>query len=85
MRSSWEKLRGYTLRPIKSELSKYSETSKLWVNQLQMLGVARELAEADRTGSWQMHLHAIFDSLPIISAARHPNYLKSAYLYLKKM
>ena len=37
----------------KSELSKYSETSKLWTNKayLQMLGVARELVEADSTGS----------------------------------
>ena len=69
----------------KSELSKCSETSKLWVNYLQMLGVARELVEADRTGSWQMHIHAISDCLPIFSAAGHPNYLKSAYLYLQKM
>ena len=47
------------------ELSKYSETSKLWVNYLQMLGVARELVVADRTGTWQMHLDAISDCLPI--------------------
>ena len=73
------------LESKKSELSRYSETSKLWVNYLQMLGVARELVEADRTGSWQMHLHAISDCLPICSAAGHPNYLKSAYLYLQKM
>ena len=43
-----------------------------------MLGVARELVEADRTGSWQMHLDAISDCLPIFSAAGHPTYLKSA-------
>ena len=41
-----------SLASKKSELSRYSETSKLWVNYLQMLGVARELVEADRTGSW---------------------------------
>ena len=55
------------------------------MNYLQMLGVARELVEVDRTGLWQMHLHAISDCLPIFSAAGHPNYLKSAYLYLQKM
>ena len=55
------------------------------MNYMQMLGVARELVEADRTGSWQMHLHAISDCLPIFSDAGHPNYLKSAYLYLQKM
>ena len=69
----------------KSELSKCSETRKLWVNYLQMLGVARELVEADRTGSWQILLHAISDCLPLFSAAGHPNYLKSAYLYLQNM
>ena len=41
-----------SLASKKSELSRYSETSKLWVNYLQMLGVSRELVEADRTGSW---------------------------------
>ena len=69
----------------KSELSKYPETNKLLVNYLQMLGVARELVEADRTASWQMHLNAISDCLPLYSAAGHPNYLKSPYLYLQKM
>ena len=73
------------LESKKSELSKCSETSKLWVNNLQMLGVARELVEADRIGSWQMHLHAKSDRLPIFSAAGHPNYLESACLYLQKI
>ena len=38
------------------------------MNYLQMLGVAMELVEADRTGSRQMHLHAISNCLPIFSA-----------------
>lgn len=32
-----------------------------------------------------MHLHAVSDCLSIFAAAGHPNYLKSAYLYLQKM
>lgn len=32
-----------------------------------------------------MHLHAVSDCLPISAAAGHPNYLKSAYLYLQKI
>ena len=79
------KMISQALASRKSELSKCSETSKPWVNYLQLLGVARELVKADRTGSWQMHLYAISDSLPIFSAVGHPNYLKSAYLYLQKM
>ena len=68
-----------------SDLSDKSKTSKLWLNYLRMLGVARELIEADRSGSWKMHIHAVADCLPIFAAAGHPNYLKSGYLYLQKM
>ena len=50
-----------------------------------MLGVARELVEADSTGSWQLQLHAISDCLPMFSAAGHPTYLKSGYHYLQNM
>ena len=49
------------------------------------MGVTRELVEADRTGSWQVHLHAKYDCLLMFAAAVHPNNLKSAYLYLQKM
>ena len=63
-------------------LSKGSKTSKLWLNYQNLLEVAREIIKADRTGSWQMHLHAVSESLPIFAAAGHSNYLKSAYLYL---
>lgn len=73
------------LKSKECELSSHSKTSKLWLNYQQMLGVARELIKADRTGSWKMHLHAISDCLPIFAAAGHPNYLKSGYLYLQKM
>ena len=69
----------------KCELSESSKTSKLCLNYQQMLRIVRELIEADRTGSWEMHLHAISECLPIFAAAGHPNYLKSAYLYLQKM
>ena len=48
-----------------------------------MVEVAKELIETDRTGSWQMHLHAI--SLPIFAAPGHANYLRSGYLYLQNM
>ena len=50
-----------------------------------MLEVAQELIEADHAGSWEMHLHAVSEFLPIFAAAGHGNYLKSGYLYLQKM
>lgn len=66
-------------------VSKQSKTSKLWLNYHWMLGVARKLIEADRTGSWMMHLQAVTECLPVFAAAGHSNYLKSAYLYLQRM
>ena len=67
------------------ELSARSATTKLWLGYRQMLRVVRELIEADRTGSWLMHVHAISDCLPLFAAAGHSNYLKSAYLYCQTM
>lgn len=50
-----------------------------------MLGIARALVAADQIGSWVMHLGAISACLPIFADDGHPNYLKSARLYLQKM
>ena len=72
------------LASSKSELSKCSEMSTLLVNYLQLLGVAWQLVEADRTGSLQMHL-MLSDCLPIFTVAGHANHVKSALLYLQKM
>jgi hypothetical protein len=69
----------------KNELINRSCTSKLWLNYAKMLETMRELLEADRTGSWDMHLHALYKCLPIFAAAGHANYLKSSYLYLQNM
>jgi hypothetical protein len=60
------------LKSKECELSSHSETSKLWLNYQQMLGVARELIKADRTRSLELHLHAISDCFSIFAAAGHP-------------
>jgi len=73
------------LNSTKSELSNSSETSKLWINYLKMLEIARNLIEADRTGSWDLHLLAVSECLPIFAACEHGNYLRSAYLYVQNM
>ena len=44
----------------KDELSGTSKTSTLWVNYLHMLRITRALVAADRMGSWEMHLSALF-------------------------
>ena len=50
-----------------------------------MVGMARMLIKADRTGSWLMHLQAVFNCLTVFAAAGHFNYLRSEHYYLKQM
>jgi hypothetical protein len=74
-----------TLDKKKLELSHQSRTSKLWVAYMNIVKSARMLLMADRMGSWDRHLHAVAECLPIFAAAGHYNYLKSGYLYLQNM
>lgn len=69
----------------KTQLASQSKTSQLWLNYQSMIQVAMSLIKADRTGSWQMHLRAVSDCLPIFAVAGHFNYLKSAYYYVQEM
>ena len=59
----------------KSELAQSSKTSQLWLNYQRMVGMARMLIKADRTGSWLMHLQAVSNCLTVFAAAGHFNYL----------
>ena len=74
-----------SLTEKKDELARTSKTSKLWINYQHMLVIARALVLGDRMGSWEMHLSAVSAYLPIFAVAGHPNYMKSARLYLQKM
>ena len=69
----------------KTELRGRSKTSQLWLNYQSMVRVSRSLIKADRTGSWQMHLRAVSDCLPIFAATGHFSYLKSAHYYIQEM
>ena len=40
---------------------------------------------ANKTGSWDLHLQAMLETLPISAAAGHHNYQKLLYLYLQNM
>ena len=75
----------YTFEKLKEKLEAASKKSKLWVQYQHMVSLTRKLIEADRSGSWNMHLSAIQECLPIFAAAGHYNYLKSAHWYLQKM
>ena len=69
----------------RSELRAHSKTSQLWLEYQHMLSIARSMIKADRTGSWENHLHAVCNAMPVFAAVGHYNYLKSAYLYIQEM
>ena len=41
---------------------------QLWLNYQRMVGMARMLIKADRTGSWSMHLQAVSNCLTVCAA-----------------
>ena len=69
----------------KRNLIAQSRTAELWIKYLQMIGTARALIKADRTGSWSNHLKAVEECLPILAVAGHYNYLKTSHHYLQQM
>ena len=70
----------------KSELAQTSKTSQLWLNYQRVVGMARMLIKADRTGSWLMQLQAaVSNCLTVFAAAGHFNYVRSAHYYLQQM
>ena len=73
------------IKRIQAELHARSRTSELWLNYQNMLQVAKSLIMVDRSGSWQKLKQALYDSLPILAAAGHYNYLKSVYFFLQDM
>ena len=58
---------------------------QLWLNYQRMVGMARMLTKADRTGSWLMHLQAVSNCLTVFAAAGHLNYLPPAHYFLQQM
>ena len=58
---------------------------QLWLNYQRMVGMARMLIKADRTGSWLRHLQAVSNCPTVFAAAGHFNYLPSAHYYLQQM
>lgn len=69
----------------KKQVSKSSRTSKLWVQYLQQIEIVRLFIRAERTGNWNLHLHAVKEMLPYFHAAGHFAYAKYSHLYVQKM
>ena len=69
----------------KEELKASSQTCQLRLQYQNMLRIFRKFMTSDRTGSWDDHMKVTAEALSIFAAAGHFNYLKAAYLYLKRL
>lgn len=52
-----------TLDRKKTDLQTTSQTSQLWLQYQRMINIVRNLMTADRTGSWNLHLQAVLETL----------------------
>jgi hypothetical protein len=64
------------LNKKKTQLRVQFKTNQLWLAYQQLLGIAQAMTKADRTESWENHLCAICDALPIFAAAPQVNNIK---------
>ena len=73
------------LSELKTTLELLSRTSKLWIQYLRYVDVAKIFLYAERTSNWKLHLYAVSQMLNLFAATGHNNYAKSARLYLQEM
>ena len=66
-------------------LSDNGPTAQLWIKYYNMITLAKEFIEAERSGEWHQHLDIIQNMLPCFHASGHFLYVKSAHLYLQDM
>lgn len=52
---------------------------------MDMLDILRKYIRAERTGNWELHLHAIQEMLPYLAASGQNLHVKSARLFLQQM
>ena len=50
---------------------------------MRAIDILRKFIKAERTRNWELHLQAVYDMLPFLTASGHNLYAKSAYLYLQ--
>ena len=60
-----------------------NKTGELWSQFMGFASIVRMFIRSDRTGDWNLHIHASEQMLPFLVAAGHSNYLQSVLLYLQ--
>lgn len=66
-------------------LRERNRTSKLWIQEFQLVNLILDFILAERIGAWQLHINTVCKMLPYFHAAGHLPYAKSAHLYVQQM
>lgn len=75
----------HIIQDLMTDLSGQSRTGKLWMEYIKQVCVLLLFIRAERTGNWNLHLYAVSEMIPILHAAGHLAYARSARLYLDTM
>lgn len=67
------------------EVSKTSQTGRLWINYWNLVNVVKLYVRAERTGDWVLHVYCVQKMIPIFYATGHNNYAKCSQLYIQQM
>ena len=65
-------------------LAKYP-TASLWIQYLDMIRILRKFFRAERLGNWYLHLEAVSEMLPYVTASGHSPNAKFTSSYLSYM
>lgn len=68
-----------------SAVSDKSRTARLWFLYMKYVTLLKLFIFGERTGNWNVHLHAVEGMLGLFAATGHINYAKSARLYVQQM
>ena len=76
-----KKLDAY-MEKLEEHLSTKSRTSKLWMQNMEYVGIMRKFIRAARSGDWNLNLTSLQKMINLFAATGHINYAKSARVYL---
>ena len=75
----------FPISQLKDSLSKSSRTSRLKINYMNYINIAKPFIRAERTGNCHLHLTTVVNMIDLFAATEHTHYSKSARLILQTM
>ena len=62
-----------------------NSAAALWLQSMEMMDGLRKFIRAERTANWELHLQAVCEMPPYLTALGHNMYAKYVWLYVQSM